>query len=108
VNGFRTKRGRRQSGKSGCQSEGVMGSEQRELSSEDGDASFQEKLLPIKLQGLNPEQMYKVEEINLMPGVASTLDVNGKIFSGDYLMKVGLNAFTTTNANSRVIEITAQ
>ena len=69
---------------------------------------FQEKLLPIKLQGLNPEQMYKVEEINLMPGVASTLDVNGKIFSGDYLMKVGLNAFTTTNANSRVIEITAQ
>ena len=69
---------------------------------------FQEKLLPIKPQGLNPEQMYKVEEINLMPGVASTLDVNGKIFSGDYLMKVGLNAFTTTNANSRVIEITAQ
>ena len=47
---------------------------------------FQEKLLPIKLQGLNPEQMYKGEEINLMPGVASTLDVNGKIFSGDYLM----------------------
>ena len=47
MNGFRTKRGRRQSGKSGCQSEGVMGSEQRELSSEDGDASFQEKLLAI-------------------------------------------------------------
>ena len=47
MNGFRTKRGRRQSGKSGCQSEGVMGSEQRELSSEDGDASFQEKLLAL-------------------------------------------------------------
>ena len=47
VNGFRTKRGRRQSGKSGCQSEGVMGSERREPSSEDGDASFQEKLLAL-------------------------------------------------------------
>lgn len=69
---------------------------------------FGEKLLPIKLQGLNPGKMYRVEEINLMPGAKSSLSANGKVYSGDYLMKVGLNAFTTGQTNSRVIELTAQ
>ena len=31
-----------------------------------------------------------------------------KIFSGDYLMKIGLNAFTTSQTNSRVIEVVAE
>ncbi|MGL5272125.1 MAG: alpha-galactosidase [Phocaeicola sp.] len=69
---------------------------------------YQEKLIAVKLQGLDPAKMYKVEEINLMPGKNSTLKNNGKVFSGDYLMKVGLEAFTAIPTQSRVIELTAQ
>lgn len=69
---------------------------------------FQEKLFPVKLQGLDPAKMYKVEEINLMPGRKSNLNANGKVFSGDYLMKAGLPVFTTGQNRSRVVEITAQ
>ena len=69
---------------------------------------FQEKLLAVKLQGLDPHKMYKVEEINLMPGTQSTLQANGKIYSGDYLMKVGLDVFGYASTQSRVVELTAQ
>ena len=69
---------------------------------------FQEKLFPVELQGLDPAKMYKVEEINLMPGRKSNLNANGKVFSGDYLMKAGLPVFTTGQNRSRVVEITAQ
>ena len=69
---------------------------------------FGEKLLPVKLQGLDPMKMYKVEEINLTPGKKSRLEANGKTFSGDYLMKVGLNVFTGGQAQSRVVELVAQ
>lgn len=68
---------------------------------------YQEKLFPVKLQGLDPAKMYKVEEINLMPKQKSNLEGNGKTFSGDYLMKVGLQVFTCRQAHSRVIEVTA-
>ncbi|RHJ88931.1 alpha-galactosidase [Parabacteroides bouchesdurhonensis] len=66
---------------------------------------YAEKLYPVKLQGLNPNKKYKLEEINLMPGAKSTFVDNGKIFSGDYLMKIGLRVFTIAEANSRVIEL---
>lgn len=69
---------------------------------------FGEKLLLVKLQGLIPDKMYKVEEINLMPETKSALSANGNIYSGDYLMKVGLDALTTNQTFSRVIEISAQ
>ena len=69
---------------------------------------FQEKLMPVRLQGLNPNKLYKVEEINLMPSVKSALKANGKIYSGDYLMKVGLDVFGTAITQSHVIELTAQ
>lgn len=69
---------------------------------------YQEKLFPVKLQGLDPDKMYKVEEINLMPGNKPGLRAHGKIVSGDYLMKVGIEAFTTGKTRSRVIEISAQ
>lgn len=42
---------------------------------------FQEKLMAVKLQDLDPNKQYKVEEINLMPSVASKLGSNPiKIF----------------------------
>ncbi|MCD7936232.1 MAG: alpha-galactosidase [Tannerellaceae bacterium] len=68
---------------------------------------FGEKMLPVKLEGLDPAKMYEVKEINQMPGRKSGLKANGKIMSGDYLMKVGLEAFTTSRMNSRLIELTA-
>lgn len=66
---------------------------------------FGEKLLPVKLQGLDANKMYKVEEINLMPGVKAP---HPGFYSGDYLMKVGLNVLTTRQTNSRVFEVTGE
>ena len=51
--------------------------------------------------------MYKVKEINLMPNSKSSLAANEKTYSSEYLMKVGIDAFTTNQAFSRVIELTA-
>ena len=48
----------------------------------------------LLLQGLNPKAMYKIEEINRMPGTNSDLLLNGLVVSGEYLMKVGLDALT--------------
>ena len=69
---------------------------------------YAEKLLPVKLQGLDAKKMYKVKEINLMPNKKSSLSANEQTYSGDYLMKVGIHAFTTNQAFSRVIELTAE
>jgi alpha-galactosidase len=67
---------------------------------------FNEKIMPLKVQGLDPTKTYRVEEINLMPGTKSTLLENGKTFTGGYLMQVGLNVFTYSQLNSRVITLT--
>ena len=69
---------------------------------------FREKLFPVKFQGLDPNRMYRVEEINLMPGTTSTLETNGQVFSGDYLMKVGIEVFGFSPLHSHVIELIAQ
>ena len=47
-------------------------------------------LLPIRLKGLDPARNYRVSEINLYPGTSSPLEA-GKVYSGDFLMKVGIN-----------------
>ena len=59
----------------------------------------------VKLQGLDPARTYTVTEINLMPGETSTAECNGKKFSGDYLMNVGLNVFTANEGTSHVFEL---
>lgn len=82
-----------------------QGQEKAVLFAYDIHPRFDEKLLPVKLQGLDPSKMYRVEEINLMPGKKSGLRTNGKVFSGDYLMKAGLDVFTNNQTHSRVIEI---
>lgn len=69
---------------------------------------YAEKSLPVRLQGLNANQMYRVNEINGMPGANSSLAGNGQLFSGEYLMNVGLPLFTTAQLNSRVVEVVAQ
>lgn len=69
---------------------------------------YAEKTLPVRLQGLESDRMYRVKEINMMPGSGSSLKGNEQVFSGEYLMTVGLELFTTQQLNSRIVEITAE
>lgn len=62
-------------------------------------------LQPVRLQGLNPIAQYEVKEINLIPGSASRLSCNGKTYSGDYLMKVGIQVLSSSQTVSHVIEV---
>ena len=68
---------------------------------------FGESLLPALCQGLNPATKYRIREINLMQGTNQEDAFNNKVYSGDYLMKVGLDVFTTTKLHSRVLELEA-
>lgn len=69
---------------------------------------YGEHLFPVKLQGLDPDALYRVEEINLMPGARPSLRAHGRTFSGHYLMTVGLSAFSGGALKSRVVELTAE
>ncbi|MCD8317710.1 MAG: alpha-galactosidase, partial [Paraprevotella sp.] len=69
---------------------------------------YHEKIPVVFLQGLDPNKMYKVTEINLMPNTTSAYAFNDKVFSGDYLMKVGLQALTADEGKSHVFELVAQ
>ncbi|MDR1090795.1 MAG: alpha-galactosidase [Prevotella sp.] len=69
---------------------------------------YAEKTLPVRLQGLDSNRTYRVKEINLMPGNGSSLKGNDQVFSGEYLMTVGLELFTTQQLHSRIIEITRE
>lgn len=69
---------------------------------------YAEKMRPVRLQGLEADRMYRIKEINLMPGTRSSLRGNGQLFSGEYLMNVGLQAFNGRKMNSRVIEVVAE
>lgn len=66
---------------------------------------FAEPLMNVCVKGLDPNKRYEVKEINLMPNTKSALDFDGKTFSGDFLMKVGLNVLTAKDGNSCVVEI---
>ena len=61
---------------------------------------------PVRLAGLDAAKNYKIQEINKMKGVWSSFPSNGKTFSGDYLMKVGLSLPNNNELTSAVIEIT--
>jgi alpha-galactosidase len=70
----------------------------------------------VKLEGLDPAKTYKVQEINISnegrrfggpggPGSPGGSE-SGKSFTGEYLMKIGLNAGSATPLTSAVFEIT--
>ena len=67
---------------------------------------FNEQLLPTRLQGLDPDAEYKIEEICLMPGEKSNFTFDGRVFSGDYLMKIGLNLIGGKDMDSHIVELT--
>ena len=61
--------------------------------------------LPVCLRGLDAEAQYRVREICLMPGQQSWLDSHDKVYTGDYLMKVGLRVTSGNALVSHIIEI---
>ncbi len=71
---------------------------------------YKEKFAPVLLQGLDPQKKYRVKEINLFPGTSSVNAAHDKVFTGQYLMTVGLDlaAGKIVPATSNVFEITAE
>ena len=64
---------------------------------------YAEKVRNVVLKGLNPSLRYQVSEINRFDGKPGEV----KEYSGDYLMTVGIPAFTTGKLSSRVYSIQA-
>lgn len=62
---------------------------------------YDERLFPVRLDGLDPEATYAVREINRADGSASDV----RTYSGAYLMNAGLPLLTTSKLSSRVYEI---
>lgn len=58
---------------------------------------------PVVLNGLDPNKKYTVRETNLYPGMETAL--TEKVFTGDFLMKVGFNPNVTLKRTSVVLEI---
>lgn len=61
----------------------------------------------VRLEGLDPVKQYIVKEINLMPDAKNTFEASGNVFSGDFLMKVGLKVSSARQESSVVLELTA-
>lgn len=62
--------------------------------------------LPIRLKGLDPQKRYSIKELNVYPGAASTID-SGKVYTGEFLMKLGFNPDVKAGRNSVVLEVKA-
>jgi alpha-galactosidase len=71
------------------------------------NSRFGETFNRVRLEGLDPDKTYKIQEINVA-GEANRFgpSENGKTYTGDYLMKIGLNAGTGAALSSAVYEIT--
>ena len=59
---------------------------------------------PIQLNGLDPDKKYSVKEINLFPGTQSTIKP-GIVYTGDYLMSIGINPDVNQRRISVVLDI---
>jgi alpha-galactosidase len=59
---------------------------------------------PVKLNGLDPTKKYTVKEINLYPGAQSPIN-SSTIYSGDFLIKVGVNPSVNLYRTSVVLEV---
>jgi alpha-galactosidase len=59
---------------------------------------------PIRLQGLDPDRIYRIRELNVFPGSRSRID-HEQTYSGDFLMTVGINPGVNLRRTSVVLEI---
>jgi alpha-galactosidase len=64
----------------------------------------------VKLQGLDPAKEYTIKEINLVPGAPAESPEDGKVYSGSYLINIGLNVAPAKlrPLSSIVLEITSK
>lgn len=60
--------------------------------------------LPVVLKGLDPNIKYALKELNVYPGTNSLIPSN-TVFSGDFLMKVGVNPNVNLIRTSVLLEI---
>lgn len=64
---------------------------------------------PLVLNGLDPNKMYKLNEVNKMPDVYSWFaPLEDKVYSGDFLMKYGLRFTMYNEYDSKIIRLKAQ
>ena len=66
--------------------------------------SFHTSIEPVKFKGLDAQKHYRVKEINLYPGSRSRINDN-ETYSGDFLMKAGINLGIGMRNPSIVLEI---
>ncbi len=66
---------------------------------------YGENLPCTRLMGLDPAAKYRVKEICLMPGGQSHLPCHDKVYTGDYLMKVGIKVTSPDDLASHIIEL---
>jgi alpha-galactosidase len=59
---------------------------------------------PVVLNGLNPKKKYTLKEINMYPGETSSI-ASDKVYTGDFLMKAGINPNVSLKRTSVVLEI---
>jgi alpha-galactosidase len=59
----------------------------------------------VRLEGLDPSKKYKVKEINIMHESKNNFEESGSVFSGDYLMKIGIKVSSSKQESSVVLEI---
>jgi len=59
---------------------------------------------PILLKGLDAAKKYKLREVSLYPGTKSTIDAD-KVYTGDFLMKIGFNPDVNARRSSVVLQI---
>jgi len=71
------------------------------------NARYGETFNRVKLQGLDPARTYKIQEINVsgQGRWGMGMSESGRSYTGDYLMKVGLNVGSATPLTSIVYEL---
>lgn len=61
---------------------------------------------PIRFKGLDASKNYRIQELNVYPNTTSPVDAT-KIYSGEYLMKIGFNPDISAARRSVVLEVKA-
>jgi alpha-galactosidase len=70
------------------------------------NARYGETFGKVRLQGLDPAKTYRIQEINIFSEARRMGPPDsGRSYSGDYLMKIGINAGSPTPLTSAVYEI---
>lgn len=63
--------------------------------------------LPVKLEGLDATQSYRISEINRYPGTSTPID-SGTVYTGDFLMNIGVNPQVRKGRESVILLVEAQ